>query len=179
MKHSDDIVNLFQQFGAKADPYHELARKQEHQLSNERWPLVSAVRNAVADDVPSVDRSAGTAAAQLPRQAQASVSARPEPVVAMQRTAPVAAESPRPVAVPSAAPAADRPPQAAALASRSPLAGLAGLRGQAAPTVAEEQPVHQESLPVDLPSVFARLAGAPVAAGAAPAHAWQPRKGHL
>ena len=179
MKHSDDIVNLFQQFGAKADPYHELARKQEHQLSNERWPLVSAVRNAVADDVPSVDRSAGTAAAQLPRQAQASVSARPEPVVATQRTAPVAAESPRPVAVPSAAPAADRPPQAAALASRSPLAGLAGLRGQAAPTVAEEQPVHQEPLPVDLPSVFARLAGAPVAAGAAPAHAWQPRKGHL
>lgn len=179
MKHSDDIVNLFQQFGAKADPYHELARKQEHQLSNERWPLVSAVRNAVADDVPSVDRSAGTAAAQLPRQAQASVSARPEPVVAMQRTAPVAAESPRPVAVPSEAPAADRPPQAAALASRSPLAGLVGLRGQTAPTIAEEQPVHQESLPVDLPSVFARLAGAPVAAGAAPAHAWQPRKGHL
>lgn len=179
MKHSDDIVNLFQQFGAKADPYHELARKQEHQLSNERWPLVSAVRNAVADDVPSVDRSAGTAAAPLPQQAQASSSARPEPVVAMQRTAPVAAESPRPVAVPSAAPAADRPPQAAALASRSPLAGLAGLRGQTAPTVAEEQPVHQESLPVDLPSVFARLAGAPVAAGSAPAHAWQPRKGHL
>lgn len=66
MKHSDDIVNLFQQFGAKADPYHELARKQEHQLSNERWPLVSAVRNAVADDVPSVDRSAGTAAARFP-----------------------------------------------------------------------------------------------------------------
>ena len=87
MKHSDDIVNLFQQFGAKADPYHELARKQEHQLSNERWPLVSAVRNAVADDVPSVDRSAGTAAAPLPQQAQASVSARPEPVVAVQRTA--------------------------------------------------------------------------------------------
>ena len=174
MKHSDDIVNLFQQFGAKADPYHELARKQEHQLSNERWPLVSAVRNAVADDVPSVDRSAGTAAALLPQQAQASVSARPEPVVAMQRTAPVAAESPRPVAVPAAVAA-----PAAALASRSPLAGLAGLRGQAAPTVAEEQAVHQESLPVDLPSVFARLAGAPVAAGAAPAPAWQPRKGHL
>lgn len=174
MKHSDDIVNLFQQFGAKADPYHELARKQEHQLSNERWPLVSAVRNAVADDVPSVDRSAGTAAAPLPQQAQASVSARPEPVVAMQRTAPVAAESPRPVAVPAAVAA-----PAAALASRSPLAGLAGLRGQAAPTVAEEQAVHQESLPVDLSSVFARLAGAPVAGGAAPAPAWQPRKGHL
>lgn len=174
MKHSDDIVNLFQQFGAKADPYHELARKQEHQLSNERWPLVSAVRNAVADDVPSVDRSAGTAAALLPQQAQASVSARPEPVVAMQRTAPVAAESPRPVAVPAAVAA-----PAAALASRSPLAGLAGLRGQAAPTVAEEQAVHQESLPVDLPSVFVRLAGAPVAGGAAPAPAWQPRKGHL
>lgn len=174
MKHSDDIVNLFQQFGAKADPYHELARKQEHQLSNERWPLVSAVRNAVADDMPSVDRSAGTAAAPLPQQAQASVSARPEPVVAMQRTAPVAAESPRPVAVPAAVAA-----PAAALASRSPLAGLAGLRGQAAPTVAEEQAVHQESLPVDLSSVFARLAGAPVAGGAAPAPAWQPRKGHL
>jgi hypothetical protein len=181
MKHSDDIVNLFQQFGAKADPYHELARKQEHQLSNERWPLVSAVRNAVADDVPSVDRSAGTAAAPLPQQAQASVSARPEPVVAVQRTAPVAAELPRPVAAPAAvaASAADRLPPAAALASRSPLAGLAGLRGQAAPTVAEEQAVHQESLPVDLPSVFARLAGAPVAGGAAPAPAWQPRKGHL
>src|SRR3989338_6618952 len=153
MKHSDDIVNLFQQFGAKADPYHELARKQEHQLSSERWPLVSAVRNAVADDVPSVDRSAGTAAAPLPQQAQASASARPEHVVAVQRTAPVAAELPRPVAAPAAV-SADRLPPAAALASRSPLAGLAGLRGQAAQAVAEEQPVHQESLPVDLPSVF-------------------------
>ena len=35
MKQSDDIVNLFQQFGGKADPYQELARKQEHQRSSE------------------------------------------------------------------------------------------------------------------------------------------------
>ncbi|WP_010464687.1 cellulose biosynthesis protein BcsP [Acidovorax radicis] len=183
MKHSDDIVNLFQQFGAKADPYHELARKQEHKLSNERWPLVSAVRDAVAHDVPSVDRRAGAAMAPAPQQVQAPVAVRPEPAVELPRAAPLVAEAPRPVAAPVTvlAAAADRlPPVATTMASRSPLARLAGLRAPAAPASLEEQAVPQESLPVDLSSVFARLAGAPVAGSAAPAPApaWQPRKGH-
>ena len=54
MKPSDDVVNLFQQFGGKAGPYKELARQQEHQLSRDRWPLVTAVQDAVAGDIPSV-----------------------------------------------------------------------------------------------------------------------------
>lgn len=176
MKNSDDIVNLFQQFGAKADPYHELARKQEHKLSNERWPLVSAVRDAVADDVPSVDRHVSTAMAPAPQQVPAPVAVRPQPAAEASR--PVAV--PAPIAVPAAAAAVDRLPPAAALASRSPLSGLAGLRAQAAPSSSEEHGSGQGALPTDLPSVFARLAGAPVAGGVslAPAPAWQPRKGH-
>lgn len=178
MKQSDDIVNLFQQFGAKADPYHELARKQDHKLSNERWPLVSAVRNAVADDVPSVDRGAGASVAPVSQQGPASRAALPEPAVAVQRVTPAAAEMPRPMHAPVAASAVERVPPAALQASTSPLASLAGLRGQAAPTAAEEQAVRHESFPADLPSVFARLAGAPAPRSAAPAPAWQPRKGH-
>lgn len=59
MKQSEDIVNLFQQFGGKADPYQELTRKQEHQRSSGRWPLVSAVQGAAGGDVPVVDRRLG------------------------------------------------------------------------------------------------------------------------
>lgn len=204
MKHSDDVVNLFQQFGAKADPYYELARKQEHKLSNERWPLVSAVRNAVADDVPSVDRSASAAVSSKPLQGPVSAPARPEPAVAPARVAPVQPEMPRPAqaaaaatapavpvasasapsaafavpATPVATPAAGREPPAALRASPSPLASLAGLRSQSAPPAADALAVPAESFPADLPSVFARLAGTPAPGSAAPAPVWQPRKGH-
>lgn len=178
MKHSDDIVNLFQQFGAKADPYHELARKQEHKLSNERWPLVSAVRNAVADDVPSVDRSATASAAPIPLRGQDSPLAKPEPAVAVQRATPAAAGTPNPVRMPVAVSAPDREPPSAVRASPSPLSSLAGLRAQTAPAVAEERAVRQDSFPEDLPSVFARLGAAPAQQSAALAPAWQPRKSY-
>lgn len=192
MKHSDDIVNLFQQFGAKADPYQELARKQEHKLSSERWPLVSAVRDAVGDDVPAVDRRAGAAPAPAPQAMPAAAAGvRPEPAGWVQRAAPVAAEippspavapvrAPAPAPVPAPAPlaAADHRVPSTTLSSRSPLAGLAGLRAAEAPSAGDGH--AQGALPVDLPSVFARLSGA---AGAAeiqptPAPVWQPRKGH-
>lgn len=183
MKHSDDIVNLFQQFGAKADPYHELARQQEHKLSRERWPLVSAVRDAVADDVPSVDRRAGAPGAPAPQAAfaPAPASARPVPAGWAQPAARPAAEVPPPVVAPTSMPApmtpADRVPPSAVLAARSPLAGLAGLRTAAAPSPSDAAAGQPGSLPADLPSVFARLAGAGDTP-ARPAAAWQPRKAH-
>lgn len=192
MKHSDDIVNLFQQFGAKADPYQELARKQEHKLSSERWPLVSAVRDAVGDDVPAVDRRAGAVPAAAP-QAVPAAPARPEPAGWVQRAAPVAAEiipspavaavrapvpAPVPAPAPAPVPAADHRLPSTALSSRSPLAGLAGLRSAASPSTGDGH--AQGALPVDLPSVFARLSGAsaPAEIQPVPAPAWQPRKGH-
>ena len=168
MKHSDDIVNLFQQFDAKADPYHELARQQDRKVSGERWPLVSAVRDAVTGDVPSVNRAASAAA---PR-ASAPVMAPPQPPAQVQpHSGPVAATPTVPVSSP-----------VAALASRSPLAGLAGLHTQPPTAQSDGAAKHPDVLPIDLPSVFARLAGA--AAPQAPATylgstpAWQPRKGH-
>ncbi|MBT9513472.1 MAG: hypothetical protein IV104_14135 [Acidovorax sp.] len=176
MKNSDDIVNLFQQFGAKADPYQELARKQEHQRSSERWPLVSAVRGAVGDEVPAVDRRVG--AAPLPQQVSAPTPtpavAWPEPAGWVQRAAPQAPEIPMPVVVP-APPAVPAPAPAVAPASRSPLAGLAGLHAGAGPSLRDEPAHPPAALPADLPSVFARLAGD---APSRPAAGWQPRKGH-
>ncbi|RQO82591.1 cellulose biosynthesis protein BcsP [Acidovorax sp. FJL06] len=183
MKNSDDIVNLFQQFGAKADPYQELARKQEHQRSSERWPLVSAVRGAVGDDVPAVNRHVG-AAVQAPAP-------RPQPGPAPTPAAPPAATWPQPTDwVPRAAPqtpapdilapmgASASPPAPAPVtpqASRSPLASLAGLHAGTGLALRDEPAPPQAALPADLPSVFARLAGD---APPRPAAGWQPRKGH-
>ena len=184
MKQSDDIVNLFQQFGGKADPYQELARKQEHQRSSERWPLLSAVRGAVAADVPSVDRRPGGLTAPVPHNPPAPAASVPAPA----GWAPPVSERPAPLPVPAALPEPPpipspvmAPAQAAtprepspALASRSPLTGLAGLRGSAGQAQRDEPAAPQAPLPADLPSVFARLAGEPQPR---PAAAWQPRKG--
>lgn len=181
MKQSDDIVNLFQQFGGKADPYQELARKQEHQRSSERWPLVSAVRGAVAADVPAVDRRPGGLAAPVPHNPPAPAAIAPAPAGWMQPVSERPAPLPMPTTLPEPAPTsapAMAPAQAAvprvpspALASRSPLAGL---RGSVAPALRDEPAAPQDPLPADLPSVFARLAGEPQPL---PAAAWQPRKG--
>ena len=196
MKHSDDIVNLFQQFGGKADPYLELARKQEHKLSGERWPLVSADRGAVGDDVPAVDRRAGPTLATVNPHPQGPAPVRTEPTGWAQRSVPLAADIPAavspapavsvapapavvPTPVPTTMPVADRLPPSAALSARSPLAGLAGLRAAATPAQSDPAATQPAALPVDLPSVFARLGGASAPAETAPPPApWQPRKGH-
>lgn len=199
MKQSDDIVNLFQQFGGKADPYQELARKQEHQRSSERWPLVSAVRGAVSGDVPAVDRRPGglpaSSPVSAPQSAAAPVASGPAPAGWTQPSAPRAGDSPAPLwgaataPQPAAAPAplpisapavaqaaAPLAPSASApaLAARSPLAGLAGLHASAATTLRDAPAAAPDPLPTDLPSVFARLAGSPPPR---PAATWQPRKG--
>lgn len=195
MKQSDDIVNLFQQFGGKADPYQELARKQEHQRSSERWPLVSAVRGAVSGDVPAVDRRPGGSPAPASQNPAAPVASAPAPAGWTQPAAPRAGDSPAPLwgaaaaPQPAAAPAplpvsatamaqasAPLAPSASApaLAARSPLAGLAGLHASAAATLRDAPAAAPDPLPTDLPSVFARLAGEP---SPRPAATWQPRKG--
>lgn len=195
MKNSDDIVNLFQQFGAKADPYQELARKQEHKLSSERWPLVSAVRGAVGDNVPAVDRRVGPALALAPQPQTvpgpipAPAAAWLEPACWVQRaapqapseiSAPVVAPAPLPVSArvpaPAVASAVDRLPASVAPASRSPLSSLAGLHAGAGHSLRDEHAKPQDVLPADLPSVFARLAGD---TPPSPATGWQPRKGPL
>lgn len=191
MKQSDDIANLFQQFGAEAGPYHELARQQEHSASSQRWPLLAAVRGADVNEVPSVGRRAGTAMAQAVTPAQA-----PAPMWStaqgVQDVGALAAMHPRQVEVqasaPQPAPAVNVPAPAAghgllpsALVSRSPLAGLAGLRAQPASSSAEALVHPPELWPVDLSSVFFRLGAAASVDGAArtPTPAWQPRKGPI
>ena len=195
MKQSEDIVNLFQQFGGKADPYQELTRKQEHQRSSGRWPLVSAVQGAGGGDVPAVDRRLGDLPAPASQNPSAPVAGGPataswtQPAVpragdspaplwgAAAAPQPAAATSPLPVSAPVRAQvAAPLAPSASvpALAARSPLAGLAGLHASAASTLRDVPAAPQDPLPTDLLSVFARLTGEP---SPRPAATWQPRKG--
>ena len=195
MKQSEDIVNLFQQFGGKADPYQELTRKQEHQRSSGRWPLVSAVQGAVGGDVPAVDRRLGDLPAPASQNPSAPVAGGPataswtQPVApragdshapswgAAAASQPAAAPAPIPVSAPAMAQvAAPLAPSAcvSGLAARSPLAGLAGLHASAATTVRDAPAAVPNPLPTDLPSVFARLAGS---LQPRPTATWQPRKG--
>ena len=43
MTKSEDIVNLFQQFGGQVDDYQELSRQQSAEQAKKRWPLLSAL----------------------------------------------------------------------------------------------------------------------------------------
>ena len=195
MKQSEDIVNLFQQFGGKADPYQELTRKQEHQRSSGRWPLVSAVQGAGGGDVPAVDRRPGGLPAPASQNPSAPVASGPATASWTQPAVPRAGDSPAPsrhaaaASQPAAAPApfsvsasamaqvaAPLPPSACVpgLAARSPLAGLAGLHASAAATLRDAPAAAPDPLPIDLPSVFARLAGS---LQPRPTATWQPRKG--
>lgn len=187
MKHSDDIVNLFQQFGASAEPYVELARQQEHKRSSERWPLISAVNAAGVVDVPSVNRV--TVAA--PQRRMADVFAAPvatpvatPPVAGMPvvpgaqpslptTTAPVSrAQVSIPLTSPTTQPEALVSPVAvpgdiaaqALVPARLPansLQGrspLAGLASQKMPLQSAEAPAPAiNATSVDLSSIFARL----------------------
>ena len=194
MKQSEDIVKLFQQFGGKADPYQELTRKQEHQRSSGRWPLVSAVLGAVGGDVPAVDRRLGDLPAPASQNPSAPVAGGPATASWTQPAVPRAGDSQAPSwGVPAASPPAAAPApipvsapamaQVAAplapsacvsgLAARSPLAGLAGLHASAAATVRDAPAAVPNPLPTDLPSVFARLAGS---LQPRPTATWQPRK---
>lgn len=184
MKNSDDIVNLFQQFGAKADPYQELARKHEHKLSSERWPLLSAVRDAMGEDVPPVQRRVGAtpAPAPLPPSAPVRTAAWPDAADEVQLAAPQALKGSvqamvfSPAPTPTSAIPPDRSPASVAPNSRSPLASLAGLHAGAGASVRDEHAKSRDPLPVDLTSIFARLVEE---SSFGSTSAWQPRKGHL
>ncbi len=45
MKESEDIVNLFQQFGGKTDGYQELGRMRTADQARARWPLLAGIDN--------------------------------------------------------------------------------------------------------------------------------------
>jgi len=160
MTKSEDIVNLFQQFGGQVDDYQELSRQQSAEQAKKRWPLLSALELGQATAVTAP----GVAAAEAPVTA-GPIEFRPAPVAPpVQVLAPTGqhlsaaelalgtpAPAPAPVSV-SAQPSA--PEQAPALAGISAAA--------MAPATPSSTPAHT---PVHWP--------APTVAAASPT-AWTP-----
>jgi len=109
MTKSEDIVNLFQQFGGQVDDYQELSRQQSAQQAKKRWPLLSALElgQATAATAP------GVAAAEAPVIA-GPIEFRPAPIAPpVQALAPtgqhlsaaeLALDAPTPVSAPVADP---------------------------------------------------------------------------
>lgn len=54
MPKSDDIVNLFRQFGGQADEYQEISRANTSRLSRARWSLLTALDATGSQEVPAV-----------------------------------------------------------------------------------------------------------------------------
>lgn len=80
MTKSEDIVNLFQQFGGQVDDYQELSRQQSAQQAKKRWPLLSALElgQATATAAP------GVAAAEAP-VISGTIEFRPAPIAPPSR----------------------------------------------------------------------------------------------
>lgn len=158
MKPSDDVVNLFQQFGAKPGPYQELARQQEHQLSRDRWPLVTAVQGAVVGDIPSVVRRGGGATADAPLAAP-TLSPAPQtaPHAALARPA-LAAWAPQPAPAPLAPAAMPVEPAAHSAAFAPPAAVLANARTAPVAPIAPPAPAAPvlAAPPVAAPALASR-----------------------
>ncbi|QHI98929.1 hypothetical protein GT347_13595 [Xylophilus rhododendri] len=143
---SDDIANLYRQFGGQSDSYQELGRDNVVRQSRERWPLLANVRQqeraraaspvssssapteaqAQGGPLPVFDEAAAAAAAEEARRrppvarprapAQNPVAAPIEPVL---QAAPV-----EPAPLPLPVPAASLPPAGAPLPpATSPVAG--------------------------------------------------------
>jgi hypothetical protein len=135
MDDSDDIANLFKQFGGRPDNYQEIGRANEAKLSRERWPLLSSVEATQASQFPPVDpgREARPATAAVPPPPAAPV-ATPVVQAATPPHAPAreaVAAKPSPVAPPAEArtephfsslPAFAAPSVAAAAAAPAPAA---------------------------------------------------------
>lgn len=54
MQKTNDIANLFRQFGAAPNTYREITRQQQSQEASTRWPLLSQIQSASTDVVPPV-----------------------------------------------------------------------------------------------------------------------------
>lgn len=162
MKQSDDIANLFKQFGGKAEQYHEIGRSNEARQSRERWPLLSSIDAERAAErrppVGTTQRSAPPEPARPEPSAGAlsvfrtsGTSGRIEPRLSapVPAAAPVStATAPAPAAPDPVAPTVEKTPKAEFIPPRP-----GSLRGR------------------PLPPAFARPSGAATttAAGASPA----------
>lgn len=184
MKHSEDIANLFQQFGAKSDSYQEISRQQDRKLSSERWPLVGAVRNAAVADVPSVVRAMGPPTTPAAQRAPSPVTASTPTSGAGRQEPSVFSHAPRftdrePAAVfPVAGLTPESPHSLHGLTAPSPLGGLAGLSKSAFKSEAQDHLSDLQELSGNLSAVFARLGGLNAAenSSSVPTTSWQPRK---
>ncbi|GAA4328803.1 hypothetical protein GCM10023144_14970 [Pigmentiphaga soli] len=144
MDDSDDIANLFKQFGGQVDQYQEIGRANEAKLSRERWPLLSSVEATRAAPIPPVRPGAGQPAASGAPAAQPFLNALrpPGPGRVEPQLAPAAA--PQAPFIPQQTPFPQQPPQArqAAPAAASPPApaALASTPAPAAATPAAAKP---------------------------------------
>ena len=77
MNNSDDIANLFKQFGGQADQYREIGRSNDAKLSRERWPLLSSVEATQPTDAPPVQHKDGLAQAPVPSPGLSALRATP------------------------------------------------------------------------------------------------------
>jgi len=186
---SDDIANLYRQFGGMADGYQELGRDNVVRQSRERWPLLDQVRqqDAARGQVRSVsagsepagplpgtplatvfDEAAAAAEAQAARDRPPA--ARPRPAVAapVQATAPVTTQPMEPTLTAEPLPPARQPAVAAPalppFARPRPAAAAFVPPPAPAPATARAEPAGTE-----LQGLFARLARAPEPPPAAPA----------
>jgi len=136
---SDDIANLFRQFGGAADSYKELGRDNVVRQSRERWPLLANVRaEDAARRIESVrageghrhdgpaplvfDESAAERAAIDARTRVTPPAGRVEPELRPETFVEVASEAPEPRPAPIHARAPTFPSKAAAARAATPAA---------------------------------------------------------
>lgn len=161
MNDSDDIANLFKQFGGQADQYRELGRENDAKLSRERWPLLSSVEARQPTDAPPVQHRDGLTQPVATGLGLAALRSGP-PAMPATPVMPAAAPAPG-VASSPPAPAAPKPSMfgfGARLQRKEP-----SLRADIAPAVV---PAPVAPTPVTPPAT-------PVAAPAAPLSAAAPK----
>lgn len=175
MTKSEDIVNLFQQFGGQVDDYQELSRQQSAAQAKKRWPLLSAleVGQTTAIAAPGVVEAEAPVTSG-PIEFRPAPVAPPVPVLtpsgqhlcaaelALSTSAPAPAFTPAPAAPPVAAPA-PAPVQAAF----EPAPAVAAVTAMPKPTPAAPVPT-QATVPTASPTLAAAWA---LPAVATPAHA--------
>ncbi|WPB56951.1 cellulose biosynthesis protein BcsP [Xylophilus sp. GOD-11R] len=174
---SDDIANLYRQFGGESDGYQELGRDNVVRQSRERWPLLANVRKQdaarvvrpgpVAGGLPAAPVSDGPVAPVFDEAAAAAAAeeARHRPPVARPRAPmvpprPTASEVPvEPVVMAAAAPVepilSPEPLPARAATPKAPQPLVPPAPPRAAPTPVPAAGGNE------LAGVFARLARAP------------------
>ena len=125
MTKSEDIVNLFQQFGGQVNDYQELSRQQSAQQAKKRWPLLSALElgQANAAQAPTV-AAAESPVTTGPIEFRPAPIAPPAPVLATSgqhlSQAELAGGAPAPVPAPATVPAPAPAPAPIPVAAPAP-----------------------------------------------------------